>query len=54
MVNACEPVLQFGVLVGVLVDLVNRLNKVIERGVVSEALEQSLQVCQPFIFGEEA
>jgi hypothetical protein len=54
VVDASEPVLQLGVLVSVLVDLVDGLDKVVERGVVSEALEQSLEVGQPFVLGEEA
>jgi len=54
LVDASEPVPELWILVGVLVDLVDGLNQVIERGVVCETLKKSLHVGQPFVFREEA
>lgn len=49
VVDALEPVAELWVLVGVLVNLVDGLNEVIEGGVVGETLEKCLDVGQPLV-----
>jgi hypothetical protein len=49
VVDAREPVTELWVLVGVLVNLVDGFNEIIEGGVVSKTLEKCLDVGQPLI-----
>lgn len=50
-VEVLEEVLQFGVLFGITVDLVDRVEQVIRGGAVGETLEQDLQVHQYGLVG---
>jgi hypothetical protein len=49
-IKALEPVLEFRVAVSVGVDLVNRVNEVVEGSAVREALKEGLDICQRFSF----
>lgn len=48
-VELLEPVLELRIAVGITVDLVDRIEKVIEGGVVGEALDNGLYICQHWL-----
>lgn len=49
LVEVPEPALELGILIGILVDLVDRIDKVVGGGAVGEALEECLDVGQPML-----
>lgn len=48
-IQALEPVLQLRVLVRILVNGVDRIEEVVQRGAVREALDEGLEVCQRYL-----
>ena len=53
-VEILEPVLQFGVLVGITIDIIQCIEQVIEARRVRETFDQSLQLCQRCFVGRKS